>query len=645
MRTPGHDLALRGVTFAYGPHAEPVLRDLDLTVPDGDHLAVVGPSGIGKSTLAGLLCGLLRPDSGTVFLGGATTVELPPDRLAEIRTLIPQEAYVFAGTVWDNLTYLCTTATTRQVENAVAALGAEALLAKLGGISAELCPPALSAGERQLIALMRAYVSAAPVIVLDEATCHLDPAAERRAEEAFASRGGTLIVIAHRVSSALRARRILVLDGINAVAGDHLTLLSSSPLYRELLGHWQVGATAAAVTGQQLVPVGREQSRVPRGHEPERNGAAVFAGRYEQPVVNRLDLTNGEHMARDTEPAAEAGAPPAPGRPDAVRNSWRWRRRVRRDTSAPVPSGIDLADEPTTTGTPPPGDAPGPASGDEQHRQVIFGRVTEDGSTPLPGATVTLTDLSGRQLGRDSSDTGGHYQLDPPTGGSYLVVCASASHQPTAALVVVAGVAVRHDVMLSGAGASLSGSVCAAGSGQPLAEAVVTLVDIHGDVVAAAGTEPDGCFTFVDLPQGHYTLTVAVPSLQPVARSVEVPAHGHVTHDVEMATRVQLRGVVRTATAGIPVPEALATVIAPDGQVVGSVATDAAGGFIFDDLDPGTYTVIATGYPPVATEVHLDARVPTETVITLRPPTSADAAAGNGTVRSTEGDSDGYGSG
>jgi ATP-binding cassette subfamily C protein len=93
------------------------------------------------------------------------------------------------------------------------------------------------------------------VAVLDEATCHLDPAAERRAEEAFAARGGTLIVIAHRVSSALRARRVLVLDGRHAVAGTHDELAATSPLYRQLLGHWEVrtptGSPAAGHSGQR----------------------------------------------------------------------------------------------------------------------------------------------------------------------------------------------------------------------------------------------------------------------------------------------------------------------------------------------------------------------------------------------------------
>jgi ATP-binding cassette subfamily C protein len=237
--TSGHAVELRGVTFAYGQDAEPVLRDLDLIVHHGEHLAVVGPSGIGKSTLASLLCGLLRPDAGTVTLGGAPSAELPAAQLGELRVLIPQEAYVFAGTLDENLTYLCPDPAPGAPAAAVAAVGAEVLVSRLGGYAATVRPAELSAGERQLIALVRAYLSPAPVAVLDEATCHLDPVAERHAEEAFAGRDGTLIVIAHRISSAMRAERILVLDGAGATAGDHDALITRSPLYRELVGHWE----------------------------------------------------------------------------------------------------------------------------------------------------------------------------------------------------------------------------------------------------------------------------------------------------------------------------------------------------------------------------------------------------------------------
>ena len=243
----GHQLRLRGLTFAYGPTADPVLEDLELTVTEGEHLAVVGPSGIGKSTLAGLICGMLEPTSGRLLLGGVPPSELSTESLAATRVLIPQEAYVFSGPLMENLTYLLPDASISEVTEAVEAVGADKLVAKLGGFGAKVRPGDLSAGERQLIALARAYLSPAPLVVLDEATCFLDPDAERRAEEAFAARGGTLIVIAHRISSALRARRILVLDGNKAALGTHQTLMRSSPLYRELLGHWQPG-------GDQIQP-------------------------------------------------------------------------------------------------------------------------------------------------------------------------------------------------------------------------------------------------------------------------------------------------------------------------------------------------------------------------------------------------------
>ncbi|HJT04721.1 MAG TPA: ABC transporter ATP-binding protein [Pseudonocardiaceae bacterium] len=236
----GHDFVVDGVTFSYGRHAEPVVKALDMVIPEGQHLAMIGPSGAGKSTLAGLLAATHVPDQGQVRLGGAPVTDLDPQTLASHRVLIPQEAYVFAGTLGDNLRYLHPSATRAELDAVVAELDLSAMVGRLGGYDAVIDPGTLSAGERQLIAVARAHLTPAPVLILDEATCHLDPAAEERVERVLADRRGTLIVVAHRISSALRAQRIVLMDGADLVAGTHRELIATAPLYRDLvLGHGQ----------------------------------------------------------------------------------------------------------------------------------------------------------------------------------------------------------------------------------------------------------------------------------------------------------------------------------------------------------------------------------------------------------------------
>ncbi|MGI5272645.1 ATP-binding cassette domain-containing protein [Nonomuraea sp. CA-218870] len=288
LRPASAEVRLREVTFAYGPHSAPVVDGLSLHVPEGEHLAVVGPSGAGKSTLASLISGLLRPDAGEVLVGGVPAARAEP----AARVLIPQEAYVFRGTLRENLAYLSTPPDpdanhdanpdanhdanpdanhdagdaarpegreedarpggdvddgeaggagpgAAELDAAVRALGAADLVAAVGGYDARLDPGALSAGQRQLVALVRAYLSPARLIILDEATCHLDPAAEARVEHAFAARGGTLVVVAHRITSARRAGRVLLMDGGRVQAGTHDELVHTSSLYADLVGHWQ----------------------------------------------------------------------------------------------------------------------------------------------------------------------------------------------------------------------------------------------------------------------------------------------------------------------------------------------------------------------------------------------------------------------
>jgi ABC-type multidrug transport system fused ATPase/permease subunit len=253
LQPPHHGVRLDGVTFAYGPFAEPVIHELDLAVAHGEHLAIVGPSGVGKSTLANVIAGLLAPQAGEVLFGGVPLRLLDDAMLAEHRVLIPQEAYVFAGSLHENLTYLNEGARPADIDRAARLLGMRALVERLGGYDAQLDPATLSAGERQLVTLVRAYVSPAWLVILDEASCNLDPAAEALVEQAFARRPGTLIVIAHRISSALRAQRILVLDGTQVAHGTHDDLMKRSALYRDLVGHWEGGAAAPA----EVVPLVR----------------------------------------------------------------------------------------------------------------------------------------------------------------------------------------------------------------------------------------------------------------------------------------------------------------------------------------------------------------------------------------------------
>ncbi|SMD15504.1 ABC transporter ATP-binding protein [Lentzea albidocapillata] len=234
------EFVLRDVTFGWSPDAEPVVRGLSLDLRPGDHLAVVGPSGIGKSTMASLLTGLMAPDNGSVLFGGAPVDRVTPAVRHHAIALIPQETYLFTGTVRENLTLLAPWATDEDLVEAVKKVGAKPLLDRIGGLDAALGHggEGLSAGEAQLLALARVYVTPASVVILDEATSHLDPAAEARVERAFARRNGILVVIAHRLSSALRANRVLVMDGGRPLLGTHEHLLKTSALYGQLMLAW-----------------------------------------------------------------------------------------------------------------------------------------------------------------------------------------------------------------------------------------------------------------------------------------------------------------------------------------------------------------------------------------------------------------------
>ncbi|WP_434481450.1 ATP-binding cassette domain-containing protein [Streptomyces sp. NBC_01281] len=298
VRTPAAEF--RGVTFAYGTGARPVLRELDLTVEDGEHLVVVGPSGIGKSTLTSLLAGTLTPDAGSVRVAGAAPGPDGPAHPQPRRTLLPQRAYVFSGTVGENLAYFRPDASRADLDRATRLLGLEDLVRRLGGLHGRVDPRLLSLGECQQLAVGRAYVSPAPLLLLDEATCHLDPETEERTERVLAERPGTLVLVAHRISSALRADRVLVLDGDRALCAPHDALLAESELYRDLVGRWYHDSASAAEERDR-----RASERRARGDE-ESEGRGVRASlpglRDEDPPASKGAVT-AVGPARDVRPS------------------------------------------------------------------------------------------------------------------------------------------------------------------------------------------------------------------------------------------------------------------------------------------------------------------------------------------------------
>ncbi|MFJ7018006.1 ATP-binding cassette domain-containing protein [Streptomyces sp. NPDC101117] len=270
-------LVLSDVTFAYGPAAAPILENVHLTLAHGEHLAVVGPSGVGKSTTADLLAGILHPDHGQITLGGAPLDRITPADLNRARVLLPQHPYVFAGTLRENLCQLAPHTPDHVISHTIDELGMNDLVRRVGGLDGQVDPAALSSGQRQLLALARAHLSPAGFVILDEATRHLDAEAEQRVEEAFRRRPGTVITLAHRISLARHADKVLLLDGQRAWAATHDSLLSEVPLYGDLVGHWNTGA--ARPDGHRPDATGHDEKNAPRANGSDNRPADDAAQR------------------------------------------------------------------------------------------------------------------------------------------------------------------------------------------------------------------------------------------------------------------------------------------------------------------------------------------------------------------------------
>jgi ATP-binding cassette, subfamily B, bacterial len=236
------------VSFGYADGAD-VLRDVQLTIAPGERLALVGPTGAGKSTLAKLVVRFYDPRAGSVSFGGVNLRDATMHSLRERIIVVPQEGFLFAGTVRDNIRVGRPDASDREVEAAVDALGVRDRFDSLpDGLDTEVRERGsrLSAGERQLVSLARAALADPTVLVLDEATSNLDPGTEQVAERALEvlTEDRTVVVVAHRLSTAARADRVAVVDdGVLAELGTHDELLAHGGRYARLFASWSAAAS------------------------------------------------------------------------------------------------------------------------------------------------------------------------------------------------------------------------------------------------------------------------------------------------------------------------------------------------------------------------------------------------------------------
>lgn len=228
----------------------------------------------------------------------------------------------------------------------------------------------------------------------------------------------------------------------------------------------------------------------------------------------------------------------------------------------------------------------------------VGGFVRGAENAPLAQAAVTLISLGGRQLGRAVAQPDGAYALDAPGTGSYVLIASADGFQPQASTIVVGAEPLTYDIVLSGT-SGLSGIVRSADDQRGVADAMVIVTDVRGDVLATGKTAPQGEFAFTDLVPGTVTLAVNAPGHRPAALPVEIGSTGVTRVEIPLRSGAQVQGVVRAA--GGPLRDARVTLVDAAGNVVGTATTGEDGAYGFADLDGGEYTVIATGYPPVAT--------------------------------------------
>jgi ABC-type multidrug transport system fused ATPase/permease subunit len=231
-------VTLRNLSFRYGARAPWAVHEVELDIPAGSQVAIVGPSGSGKSTIARLLAALYEPTEGRVLFDGRDLSAYDHTSLRRQLGFVPQHPFLFGATIRANIAMADTDAPLADIEAAAGLADLEREIAELPlGYETPLASAGsnLSGGQRQRIAIARALLHRPPLLVLDEATSHLDTRSERKVYESLRRIGGTRIVIAHRLSTIVDSDLIVVMDrGRIVERGRHEELVRAGGLYAEL---------------------------------------------------------------------------------------------------------------------------------------------------------------------------------------------------------------------------------------------------------------------------------------------------------------------------------------------------------------------------------------------------------------------------
>ncbi|MEU1467252.1 MFS transporter [Streptomyces sp. NPDC005761] len=230
---------------------------------------------------------------------------------------------------------------------------------------------------------------------------------------------------------------------------------------------------------------------------------------------------------------------------------------------------------------------------------AVRGVVRGAEGAPVARAAVTLISLGGRQLGISAAQADGSYVLDAPGAGSYVLIASADGFQPQASTVVVGDQPLTYDILLAGT-SGLAGAVRAAEGGATVEGAMVIVTDVRGDVLATGKSGATGEFAFGELVPGAVTVAVNAAGFRPLALPVEIGGQGVTRVDVALQSGALVQGVVRAGSGRRPLPDARVTLVDAAGNVVATSTTGEDGAYAFADLDAGEYSVIATGYPPVA---------------------------------------------